>query len=117
MTKTSTETIALRPPCGGSASPRPNGLWRSGSAKAKNANHEEDNMDWKAKLQSAKGALDQDSQRKLEEHWPKIQQIFEEKVGPAALAAANDDATMTAAIKVVYLALPFPVHLVVKEPV
>jgi len=33
-------------------------------------------MDWKAKLQSAKGALDQDSQRKLDEHWPTIQQIF-----------------------------------------
>ena len=74
-------------------------------------------MDWKAKLQSTKGALDQDSQRKLEEHWPKIQQIFQEKVGPAALAAAKDDATMTIAIKLVYLALPFPVHLVVKEPV
>jgi hypothetical protein len=73
-------------------------------------------MDWKAKLERAKGALDQDSQRKLDEHWPKIQQIFQEKVGPAALAAAKDDATMTAAIKVVYLALPFPVHLVVKEP-
>ena len=73
-------------------------------------------MDWKAKLESAKGALGQDSQRKLEEHWPKIQQLFKEKVGPAALAAAKDDQTMTAAIKIVYLALPFPVHLVVKEP-
>src|ERR1041385_2754321 len=106
--RTSMHAIAQRPPWSASANLRHNGLWRSGGAKTRKANAQENNMDWKAKLERAKGALDQDSQRKLDEHWPKIQQIFQEKVGPAALAAAKDDATMTAAIKVVYLALPFP---------
>lgn len=72
-------------------------------------------MDWKNKLQSAKGNLDQDAQRKLDENWPKIQQVFQEKVGPAALAAAKNDETFGSAAKIVYEALPFPIKLVVKQ--
>ena len=72
-------------------------------------------MDWKGRLQAAKGTLDQDSQRKLEENWPKIQQLFQEKVGPAALAAAKDDEKFASVVKIVYEALPFPVKLVVKQ--
>jgi hypothetical protein len=72
-------------------------------------------MDWKEKLQSAKGALDQDSQRKLEENWPKIQQLFREKIGPAAAEAAKDDQKFATVAKIVYEALPFPVKLVVKQ--
>jgi hypothetical protein len=72
-------------------------------------------VDWKSKLQAAKGTLDQDSQRKLEENWPKIQQLFQEKVGPAALAAAKDDEKFASLVKIVYEVLPFPVKLVVKQ--
>jgi hypothetical protein len=72
-------------------------------------------MDWKSKLQAAKGTLDQDSQKKIEENWPKIQQLFREKVGPAVLAAAKDDEKFASAVKIVYEALPFPVKLVVKQ--
>ncbi len=72
-------------------------------------------MDWKNKLESAKGALGQDAQKKIEENWPQIQKLFEEKVGPAALAAANDDAKVTSAAKMVHEALPFPIRMVVKQ--
>lgn len=72
-------------------------------------------MDWKSKLEVAKGALDADSDRKLEENWPKIQQLFREKVGPAALAATKDDEKFASAVKIVYEALPFPVKLAVKQ--
>ena len=76
-------------------------------------------MDWQQKLQSARQAgeekLDQKTDKAIEENWPKIQQVFQEKVGPAALAAAQDDAKMQSLFKLVYDALPFPVHLAVKE--
>ena len=43
-------------------------------------------MDWKQKLQSARqageAALDQKTQIAIEENWPKVQQVFREKVGP-----------------------------------
>lgn len=70
-------------------------------------------MDWKDKLKVG----GQEAERKaIEEHWPKVQQLFHEKVGPAALAAAKDDHAMEILFKVVYAALPVPVHFVVKEP-
>jgi hypothetical protein len=76
-------------------------------------------MDWKEKLQSARksgqDALEQKAQAAIEENWPKIQQLFHEKVGPAALTAAQNDGQMERLFKVVYLALPFPLNLAVKE--
>lgn len=76
-------------------------------------------MDWKQKLQSARqtgeAALDQKTQIAIEENWPKVQQVFREKVGPAALAAAQNDEQMEKLFKLVYMALPFPIHLAVKE--
>jgi hypothetical protein len=76
-------------------------------------------MDWKEKMQSVRQAgeqkLDEKTNKAIEENWPKIQQIFQEKVGPAALAAAQDDAKMQTVFKVAYTALPFPIQLVVKE--
>lgn len=76
-------------------------------------------MDWKQKLQSARqageAALDQKTQTTMEENWPTIQQVFREKIGPAALAVAQDDEQMEKLFKLVYLALPFPIHLAVKE--
>ena len=65
-------------------------------------------MSWKDKL-------DQNAQEKLEQHWPKVQQIFQESVGPAALSAAQNDATMRSLFKFAYDALPFPVRMAVKE--
>jgi len=65
-------------------------------------------MDFKDKLGAG-------AQQKIEENWPKVQQIFQEKIGPAALAAAQDDDQMRAVFKMAHGALPFPVRLAVKE--
>jgi hypothetical protein len=76
-------------------------------------------MDWKEKLKASREVgqekMDQKAEAAIEEHWPKIQQLFQEKVGPAALAAAQNDQAMESLFKVVYAALPFPVHMAVKE--
>ena len=66
---------------------------------------------------SLRDKLDQSAQQKIEEHWPKIQQVFQEKVGPAALAAAQNDDTMRSVFKLAYEALPFPIRMVIKEDV
>jgi hypothetical protein len=65
-------------------------------------------MGWRDKLE-------QSGQEKIEEHWPKVQQVFQEKVGPAALAAAKNDDTMRSLFKMVYAEMPFPVRMAVKE--
>jgi hypothetical protein len=79
-------------------------------------------MDWKQKLQSArifgqqsKKVVEKIALEKLREHWPKIQQLFEEKVGPAALAAAKNDEMIRPLFERVYWRLPRPVRMVVKE--
>lgn len=76
-------------------------------------------MDWKSKLQSARDSgqkiFDRQSQAIIEEHWPQIQTLFQEKVGPAALTAVQDDSKMELLFKVVYAVLPAPVKLVVNE--
>jgi hypothetical protein len=76
-------------------------------------------MDWKSKLQAARDSgqqiFDRQSQVLIEEHWPQIQTLFQEKVGPASLAAAQDDSKMELLFKVVYSLLPGAVKLVVKE--
>jgi hypothetical protein len=65
-------------------------------------------MGWKDKL-------DQNAQDKIEEHWPNVQRIFQEKIGPAALSAANNDDSMRSLFKFAYEAIPFPGRLVIKE--
>lgn len=65
-------------------------------------------MDWR-------GKLDAGAQEKIQEHWPKIQQVFQEKVGPAALAAAQNDEQMRSVFKMAHEALPFPLRMVIKE--
>ena len=78
-------------------------------------------MDWKGTLggarESGQKVFDAKSEMVMTEYWPKVQALFQEKVGPAALAAAHDDKKMETLFSVVYKALPFPVHLAVKEPV
>ncbi len=59
--------------------------------------------------------FDQGAQQKIEENWPKIQQVFQEKVGPAALAAAHNDESMRAVFKLAHKALPFPLGMAIKE--
>jgi hypothetical protein len=53
----------------------------------------------------------------LQEYWPRIQLLIVEKVGPAALAAAQNDQTMASLFRGVYTVLPFPVRMVVNEDV
>jgi hypothetical protein len=76
--------------------------------------------DWKNKLQGARDSgqqvVDHQTDAIMNKHWPQIQSLFREKVGPAALVAAHDDHKMESLFKVVYKALLFPVHFVVKEP-
>ena len=67
-------------------------------------------MGWREKL-------DQSAQAKIEEQWPKVQQLFQEKVGLAALAAAKSDDAMQMYFKTVYEALPLPLRLAVTEDV
>jgi hypothetical protein len=78
-------------------------------------------MDWKQKLQSARDAgqngLGHTTNVIIEEHLPRIQQLFEEKIGPAALAAAQNDQTMSSLFKMVYTLLPFPVRMIINEGV
>ena len=71
-------------------------------------------MDWKSKLA---GKLDAKAQTAIDENWPKVQQLFQEKVGPAALAAAENDDALEKLFKVVYLARPFPLHLAISQDV
>lgn len=76
-------------------------------------------MDWKNKLQAARQSgqniINHQADSLFEDHWPQNQPLFQEKVGPAALAAAQDDRKMELLFKVVYAVLPFPVHMAVQE--
>jgi hypothetical protein len=75
-------------------------------------------MDWKGKMDAARAAgqaWQHKAEAAIEENWPKAQQLFQEKVGPAALAAAQDHKTMESLFKLVYSALPFAVRMAVKE--
>ena len=44
-----------------------------------------------------------------------MQRIFQEKIGPAALSAADDDDKMRSLFKFAYEAIPFPARMVIKE--
>ena len=78
-------------------------------------------MDWKPKLpstpESGEKVSDRATDAAIEQYWPKVQQMFLEKVGPVALAAAKNDQAMTSLFKTVYSILPFPIRMVVKEDV
>jgi hypothetical protein len=74
-------------------------------------------MDLKSKFNITKASIGEDSQKKLEENWPKIQTLLKETLGSAALAAAKDDQTMTSLLKVVHEALPFPLRMLVKQEI
>jgi hypothetical protein len=59
--------------------------------------------------------LDASAQEKIQENWPKVQQVFQEKIGPAALAVAKNDDQMGSVFKLAHEALPFPIRMFVKE--
>jgi len=63
----------------------------------------------------SESALNQQVEKAIEEHWPKIQKLVQEKVAPAALTAAKDDKTMEVLLTPVYKTLPLPVRLVIKK--
>lgn len=54
-------------------------------------------------------------QRAIEGNWPRVQQLFLKKVGPAALTIVNDEKAMRDALKKVHKSLPLPVRLVVRQ--
>src|SRR5262245_36552257 len=76
-------------------------------------------MEWLNKLQAARDSGEKVTSSKtdavLEKHWPQVQSVIKEKVGPTALELARDDDKMELLFKTVYAALPFPVHMAVKE--
>lgn len=76
-------------------------------------------MSWKDKLkemgEKAQDSFSAKADQTLEEHLPKIKELFEEKVGPRAMEMLADDEKMTTYSKVVYALLPGAVRVVVKE--
>jgi len=65
-------------------------------------------MGWTDRLQAVtKNVLNQNLLPALE--------AVREKVGPAALAAAKDDQTLTEILKVGYLAIPMPLQMMVSR--
>ena len=76
-------------------------------------------MSWKYRLQSAQqqasGAGSDQVHQAIESNWPKVQQLFLERVGPKAHEVVSDDKLMTHTCKLVHALLPLPVRLVVKE--
>ena len=62
-----------------------------------------------------KNMLNQQADKVIEEHLPKIKKVIQEKVAPGALETAKDDKTMQLLLTPVYLALPLPVRLVIKK--
>ena len=48
--------------------------------------------------------MDQQSEKAVEEHWQQIQKFFQEKVGAAALAAAQNDEMMRLLLESAYTA-------------
>jgi hypothetical protein len=60
-------------------------------------------------------SLKQQAEKIFEEHWPKIQNVFREKIGPAALAGAKDDKMLEKIFISVHKQLPLPIRLVIKK--
>jgi len=61
--------------------------------------------------------LNQQVEKAIEEHWPKIQKVFHEKVGSTVWAGAKDEKVMKDLFIIVYKQLPFPVRLIVKQDI
>ena len=59
--------------------------------------------------------LEQLVEKAIEEHWPKVQKIFQEKVKPTALEAAKNDEMLQIIFISVYHQLPFGLRLVIKK--
>ena len=62
-------------------------------------------------------SANQQAEKIIAEQWPRIQEIFQNKVGPTALAAAKNDKALGTIFEQVYKLLPLPVRLVVKKDV
>ena len=66
---------------------------------------------------SLENTMNQQVQKVIAEHWGAIQKVFQEKVGPAALKAAQNDKACEALFVIAYKQLPLPVRLVIKKDV
>jgi len=51
----------------------------------------------------------------IDEHWPSIEHIWHEQIGPAAIAMARDDETITAAAQRIYPLLPAVLRIFIRE--
>ena len=61
--------------------------------------------------------LNQQVEKSIEEHLPKIQEALQKTVSEPALVAAKDDAACEVMFTQVYKILPLPVRLLVKKDV
>jgi len=61
--------------------------------------------------------LNQQVEKTIEQYWPEVQKLIQEKVAPSALAAAKDDKAMGLLLTPVYQMLPLPVRMVIKKDV
>jgi len=61
--------------------------------------------------------LNQQVEKVLDKHLPKIKEIIREKITPVAIATAKNDEIIHRLLAPVYHALPLPMRLVIKEDV
>ena len=59
--------------------------------------------------------FNQQAEKAIEEHLPKIKEIFQSTVGETALTAAKNDKTCELLFAKVHKQLPLPVRLVIKR--
>ena len=62
-------------------------------------------------------ALNQKVDKAIEEYWPQIQKVFQDKVGSVALEAAKNDKACESLFIQVHKQLPLPIRLVIKRDV
>lgn len=78
-------------------------------------------MDWRARLESVKavGAAAQQKGARaaddvIEEHWPAIRTVLEEKVAPALRSAASNDEVIQYVATELHALLPLPLRLIIR---
>ena len=59
--------------------------------------------------------LNEQVEKTIEEHWPKVQEVFQKTVGEPALAAAKNNEACEMLFTQVHKQLPLPVRLIIKK--
>ena len=62
-----------------------------------------------------KNVVGQQFDRVISEHWPKILEIFNKKIGPTALRAVKNDAACKLIFTSLHASLPLPIRLCCKK--